>query len=203
MKKKSRKVVPFRGHPLLPSIELIETLGTVIVAWSAMEFSIDAMLWHLAGMGSADGTKITSRMALRAKTEAIVDLSRAHITSKPIKRRLKRLADHVHDLAFYRNLVAHGLWTQAKNGSIYVTATRLPAPYGKFGTRRITLQKLRDLLHDMAIVQTAFWEFALHGPAWPQPRLPRLLLRVTPSPPPSRPKKTAKVHRLPRQSSRA
>jgi hypothetical protein len=168
-----------------------QALGTVVMAWSDLEFEIEYAIWELMDSPQALSACLTAQMISPiAKLNALQSLVRLYQFGKKLEDRLAKFSGSLAPLIERRNRIIHDkrIWNPA-NGHIRritVTArTRL-----KFMEETETFDDLKKFIQDAMNARQDFMKIrdaimerrdATRGlPPEQKPQLPRLNRRAVP-----------------------
>jgi hypothetical protein len=122
-------------------------MGRLVLAWSFLEASMQALIWALLDLPMDDGRIITSRLDASSMIPILRALGIRHIKDET------RLQDFLDDLATVdgyrndRNFVVHGTWIVAHPGNVPMSMSLRPeAEAGGVVTENFPQARLREII---------------------------------------------------------
>src|SRR5665213_229338 len=140
-----------------------ELIGKNIEAWSALELTIDFLIWELLRLSPDVGRVVTSKLDARPKMEMLHSIAQLTIRDRNLIAFLAVVQKDIAELVADRNMIIHGLWGQHKELT-FAASMRKKSPRGTIYARNFSDKNLRAMLKRTNELQSALLAVAVHFP---------------------------------------
>ena len=119
---------PQPGYLELPA-EIAQVIGRIASDWAALEYTINQMIWELAGTAPALGACMTAQIpGLDGRLRALLSLMRLRQMDKALITKVNKFGEQAHGPTGVRNRAVHDPWYLRRDrsgfGRVQVTANK-------------------------------------------------------------------------------